>query len=325
MFIVENKNLIVFGPVPSRRLGRSLGINNIPPKICTYSCSYCQLGVTKKKSIEKQQFYEPSFIYEQVKSKIEKINLQNEVCDYLTFVPDGEPTLDNNLKEEIQLLKTFQKPLAVITNSSMLWDENVRQSLLKTDLVSIKVDAITETLWRKIDHPHKLLNLESILEGIQIFSNEFKGKILTETMLLNKINYSTTNEFLKIATFIKSLKNIEKAYISIPTRPPALNWAVAPSELIINQAYQEFTSILGNDKVEYLIGYEGNAFAHTGDVITDILSITSVHPMRKSAVEEFLKVAKEDWKIIEKLLKEKKLVKIDFENKEFFMRKLHKS
>lgn len=319
---MANNNLIAYGPVPSRRLGKSLGINNIPPKICSYSCSYCQLGKTIDRKIEKMQLYDPKTIFKQVKSKFEKITQNNEICDYLSFVPDGEPTLDKNLKQEIRMIKTLNKPVAVITNSSMLWDDEVRQALLEADLVSIKIDAITEDLWKKIDHPHQNLRLKSILEGIEAFSTEFNGELITETMLLNKIDYSTTNEFLKIAKFIKSLKKFHKAYISIPTRPPAHNWAVSPSEQIINKAYHDFSTILGEDKVEYLIGYEGDEFAHTGDVIKDILSITSVHPMRRSAVDELLKKTKTKWDVVEMLIKEEKLIKINFNNEEYFMRKL---
>lgn len=94
--------MITFGPVPSRRLGRSLGINNIPPKICTYSCIYCQLGKTFNMKIQPQVFYPPSKIFKEVQKKVEKSREKGELIDYLTFVPDGEPTLDINLGQEIK-------------------------------------------------------------------------------------------------------------------------------------------------------------------------------------------------------------------------------
>ena len=97
--------MIAFGPVPSRRLGRSLGMNNIPPKVCTYSCVYCQLGRTKRKQIERRAFYHPEEILNDVRDKVKRAREVGESIDYLTFVPDGEPTLDANLGREIELLK----------------------------------------------------------------------------------------------------------------------------------------------------------------------------------------------------------------------------
>lgn len=101
---IKGDAMITFGPVPSRRLGRSLGINNIPPKICTYSCIYCQLGKTLKTKIEPQAFYSSSQIFKEVQEKVEKSREKGESIDYLTFVPDGEPTLDINLGQEIKLI-----------------------------------------------------------------------------------------------------------------------------------------------------------------------------------------------------------------------------
>lgn len=99
--------MIAFGPVPSRRLGRSLGINNIPPKVCTYSCVYCQIGKTHRMLAERCPFYEPEEIFDSVRKQVERARKKGESIDYLTFVPDGEPTLDLNLGHEIDQLKTL--------------------------------------------------------------------------------------------------------------------------------------------------------------------------------------------------------------------------
>ena len=107
---------VAFGPVPSRRLGRSLGINNIPPKFCSYSCVYCQVGKTRDLTIARRSFYKPEEIFEQVKRKVNETIQRNEQIDYLTFVADGEPTLDMNLGNEVSLLKQIGIPIAIITN-----------------------------------------------------------------------------------------------------------------------------------------------------------------------------------------------------------------
>ena len=128
--------MIAFGPVPSRRLGRSLGINNIPPKVCTYSCVYCQLGRTIKMKVERGAFYEPDEILQDVHDKVEKAREAGEVIDYLTFVPDGEPTLDINFGREIELLRPLGIKIAVITNSSLIWREDVREALMKAERIA---------------------------------------------------------------------------------------------------------------------------------------------------------------------------------------------
>src|ERR1019366_1004365 len=107
-----------YGPVPSRRLGKSLGINNIPAKVCTYSCPYCQVGRTTQMHNDRRFFYEPQDIFRDVQSRLAKAKEASERVDYLTFVPDGEPSLDVNLGKEIILLKALEVPVGVITNSS---------------------------------------------------------------------------------------------------------------------------------------------------------------------------------------------------------------
>src|SRR6056297_2718926 len=111
---MNEENPIVFGPVPSRRLGKSIGINNIPPKICTYSCVYCQLGRTHNMQLSRKSFYDTNEIIDQVKEKIKKTKEKKEHIDYLTVVPDGEPSLDINLGSLLKELKQFSYPVAVI-------------------------------------------------------------------------------------------------------------------------------------------------------------------------------------------------------------------
>ncbi len=313
----EEEKMIAYGPVPSRRLGKSLGINNIPPKICTYSCVYCQLGRTLNMQVDRKKFYNPEKLAESVKKKVKQARKNNEVIDYLTFVPDGEPTLDINLGKEIELVKSLGIKIAVITNSSLIWKEDVREELSNADWVSLKIDAVSRDIWKKINRPGAL-NFEEILNGIQFFSDFFNGKLATETMLIDGIN-DKKQELENISDFITEL-NVNESYISIPTRPPAEKWVKAASEEKINKAFQIFKEKGIN--VEYLIGYEGNAFAHTGKVEEDILSITSVHPMKKEAVLEFLRKDASSWKVIEKLLSEEKLVELEYKDDKFYMRKL---
>jgi wyosine [tRNA(Phe)-imidazoG37] synthetase (radical SAM superfamily) len=308
----------VYGPVPSRRLGQSLGINNIPPKICTYSCVYCQLGCTIDLQCERRRFYDPEVIYRDTEGQISKARDKDERIDYLTIVPDGEPTLDVNLGREIGLLKPLGINIAVIENASLLWREEVRNELGEADWVSLKVDAVTEETWRRVNRPHGALKYDTVLEGMNDFADMFKGKLATETMLIQGINDSL-EEVEKIADFLAELRP-SKAYIAIPTRPPAEEWVRPADEQAINRAYQTFDGKL--DHVEHLIGYEGNTFAFTGNVEADLLSISSVHPMREEGVAGLLSKAGADWSIVEKLLREKRLIELEYGGNKFYMRKL---
>ena len=312
--------MLAFGPVPSRRLGRSLGINNIPPKTCSYSCVYCQLGRTSQLIANRQAFYKPKEIFKEVRRKVDEAISRNEKIDYLTFVPDGEPTLDINLGKEISLLRQIGIPIAVLTNASLLWREDVREDLLEADLVSLKVDAVNQALWMKINRPHKSLSLDKILDGIIDFAEAFRGTIISETMLIDGIEYD--DELRKIAGFLGELDRLEKAYIAVPTRPPTEKWVKPAKEETLNLAYQIFSERLGDERVEYLIGYEGNAFAFTGNVKEDLLAIMAVHPMRKEAVEKFLKRANAEWCMVEELLHENLLIELEYEGKLYYMRRL---
>ncbi|AMM53955.1 radical SAM protein [Pyrococcus kukulkanii] len=310
--------MIAFGPVPSRRLGKSLGVNNIPDKVCSYACVYCQIGRTIKMQVERQEFYDPKEIVEDVERKVNEALEKGERIDYITFVPDGEPTLDINLGKEAEMLKDIGIRLAILTNSSLVWREDVREDLMSFDFISLKLDAVTQDMWRKVDRPHKSLSLERILEGMLTLRDEFSGVVVTETMLIN-INYG--DELERIAEFLKDLKP-DKAYIAIPTRPPAEKWVRPASEKVIHLAYQLFSGAIGPENVEYLIGYEGNAFAFTGNVEEDILSITAVHPMREDAVRELLRKANASWDVVERLIREGKLIELEYDGVKFYMRKL---
>jgi len=313
--------MIVFGPVPSRRLSRSLGINNIPPKVCTYSCVYCQVGRTMRMQVKREAFYDPQEILEEVKDKVDRLNKIGERLDYLTFVTDGEPTLDINLKEEISLLKPLGIKIAVISNSSLIWKPEVQADLQKADWVSLKVDSIDEKVWRRINRPHRLLNLDKILGGMLRFADSYRGELATEIMLVKGYNDSEDN--LKgISEFLMKIKP-RTAYLAIPTRPPAEKQIEHPDEDTIIRVYQILSEKMAN--VEYLIGYEGNTFSFTGNTEEDLLSITSVHPMRKDAVREFLNRANASWEVIEKLMQEDKLAEVTHDSKKFYMRKFSRS
>jgi len=304
--------------VPSRRLGQSIGINNIPPKICSYSCVYCQLGRTTKCQIDREAFYRPAGILRAVRSRVAGANESGNPVDFLTFVASGEPTLDSNLGAVVDLLDPLGIAVGVISNSSMMWDADAREDLAKADWVSLKVDAVADSTWREVNRPHKALRLRAIREGVCEFARAFDGVLTTETMLVKGLN-DDERSLKEIASFIRQL-DPATAYIAVPTRPPAENRVHAPDEQTLGDAYWIFRESLNH--VEYLTGYEGNAFASTGNAIEDLLSITAVHPMREEAIHGFLKRAGLDWTTVDALVAERKLVELKHGGVSFYMRRI---
>ncbi len=307
----------IFGPVPSRRLGQSLGINNVRAKICSYACVYCQLGRTKSLQLKRETFYEIDELLKELEEYLIKLKEKKEELDYLTFVADGEPTLDLNLGQALKGMKKFDIKTAVISNASLITEVEVREELKLADWVSLKVDAVSEKIWRAIDRPHGSLNLAEIKEGIQIFSREYEGKLATETMLVKGIN-DQRKELEKIADFIKGLAS-SASYIAVPTRPPAEKFVKKAEPEKINLAYQIFNS--RNIKTEYLIGYEGNKFSSTGDLEKDLLNITAVHPLKEEAVQELINKTGSSWEAVAELTAANKIIVSEYDGEKFYLRK----
>ncbi|MFO7652330.1 MAG: radical SAM protein [Candidatus Krumholzibacteriia bacterium] len=312
--------MIAFGPVPSRRLGRSLGINNIPPKLCPYSCVYCQLGRTLKPTSVRQPFWGPGEVLAAVEAKVAASRRAGEPIDYLTFVPDGEPTLDANLGRTIRALRPLDIPIAVITNGALMPHDDVRDDLAEADWVSLKVDAASENVWRRIDRPHGRLRLEPILAGMRAFVDGFAGILATETMLLSDLNDSEA-ELRATAVLVGEL-HPAVAYLGVPTRPPTEPWALPAAESTIASAYEIFRE--RTDQVELLLGYEGDAFAATGDAREDLLAITAVHPMREAAVRQLIERDGGSWDLVPELIEHQQLVQVDYRGHRYFLRPIRR-
>ncbi|MCL4518272.1 MAG: radical SAM protein, partial [Thaumarchaeota archaeon] len=297
--------------------GRSVGVNNIPPKVCSYSCVYCQLGSALHQQVERKRFYSTKRIFREVSDKVKRVREKQERIDFLTFVPDGEPTLDVNLGEEIESLKTFGLRIAVLSNSSLVWREDVKEDLMKADWISLKVDSVDNSFWKTVNRPEHSLKLQRILDGIRDFSRDYKGELTTETMLVDGIN-DKEEEIRHVAGFLREI-DPDKAYVAIPTRPPAEAWVWPPSESILNTAYQIFKENLGC--VELLTGYEGSEFVSTGNVEEDLLGIAAVHPIRRDGVERLLSTADATWNTVEKLISENKLKEVEYQGKKYYLKR----
>lgn len=312
---------VTFGPVPSRRLGRSLGINNIPPKHCSYSCIYCQVGPTAAQEIAPRAFYLPETILREVGQRLEAVHAQGETVDYLTFVPDGEPTLDVKLGESIDALRPLGLPIAVISNASLIWRPDVREALGRADWVGVKVDSVDEATWRRINQPHPDLKLPEILDGIRSFAATYGGTLASETLLVAGVNDDAAG-VEAVACFIAEA-GIRLAYLAIPHRPPADSTVACPDEATVTRAWHILAERVGH--VELLTAYEGDAFPPLDDPRGQLLANTAVHPMRESAVRALLTRAGMDMALAKELVDSGELRKIEHGGEVFYIRHLHRN
>jgi len=276
--------MLAFGPVPSRRFGRSLGVNNIPPKRCSYSCVYCQLGPTRPLRIRRRPLLPVQEVVGAVEDQLAACRARGEPVDYLTLVPDGEPTLDLLLGPEIRALRQLGIPVAVVTNGSLLWRPEVRAGLSQADVVSVKVDTTDPRTWRRINRPGRQLRLPAVLQGLEAFVRDFSGETWTETMLVEGIN-DCADELRRIAVFLEGLAP-HRAYVAAPTRPPAVPAVRPPSPRALVEAHRIFSEYL--PEVQLLVSPEEGTFGHGDDPAVDLLSILQVHPMSEGAAREYL-------------------------------------
>lgn len=307
---------IAFGPIPSRRLGQSLGVNNIPPKACSFNCVYCQVGATHEPTCERRAFYPVERIVTAVRERLEQVEARGGRVDFLTFVPDGEPTLDVHLGAAIDALRPLGRRIAVITNASLIDRADVRAELGRADWVSLKVDAVDEPVWRRVDRPAHALDLAAIHAGMRAFARDFRGTLTTETMLVRGLN-DATEALAATASFVASLAP-ETAYIAVPTRPTAVPGALPPDEATVTRAWAVFAQHVA--RVELLTGFEGTGFGATGDAEADVLATTAVHPMRTAQLEELLRRDGCDWSVVEALLQRRLLARVEYGGHAFYVR-----
>ena len=267
--------------------------------------------------VRRKSFYPVDQVLDAIISKLKVLSLHDEPIDFLTIVPEGEPTLDKNLGKMIRGIKKLGFPIAVFTNASLLGSADVRMELNDVDWLSIKMDTVDEDRWRAVNRPLGNIDFSSVLNGIKILAAEFNGILTTQTMLLKNCNDDEAS-IKRIAEFLVDI-NPTTAYLSVPTRPPALAEIKAAEPGNINMAFQIFQNEI--QKVELLIGYEGNDFSVTGDPVDDILSITAVHPVREDAMKKILKKEQCEWSLIDLLVKQGKLVETEYEGNMFYMRK----
>lgn len=229
----------LFGPVPSRRLGISLGIDILKFKTCTFDCVYCECGKTTDLSVQRQAFVPTKAVIEELDDYLSK----NPKLDYITFSGSGEPTLHLGIGKIIEYIKSTypQYKVALLTNSSLFADKQVRAEILGTDVVMPSLDAVSADVFGKINRPHPQLKIEQIIDGLVAFRKEFSGEIWLEIFLLEGIN-TTTPELTLLKNAVKKIKpdNIQLNWLD---RPGTENWCKPVSAETIQRVNEQFASL----------------------------------------------------------------------------------
>ena len=271
------KTKYVFGPVPSRRLGRSLGVSPIPKKTCNYSCVYCQLGRTNKMTNTRQEFFPLADIL----AEFDRCLSDLEHCDVVSVVGEGEPTLYARLGELIDGIRArTDKPVAVITNGALLSDPAVRADLSRADIVLPSMDSCDEDTWHRADRPHGRISYQEMLDGLIAFTHSFSGQIFMEIMLMDGINDSPAC----LEKFKQNLSRLryDRLYLNTPVRPPAESDVRVSAPETIALA----SELLGGISIDTLAS--GSFFSEVADDYEAILSIIGRHPMNQHEISGFL-------------------------------------
>ena len=277
----------VYGPVPSRRLGQSLGVDPIPFKTCNYNCVYCQLGRTTPLSNERQEFFPPADILAEVQATLDK-HKSGEI-DYITIVGQGEPLLSTGLGQLISEVKVLTDiPVAIITNGALLFKPEVRAEISLADMVIPTLDAADEATFRCINRPWPELKITDIIEGLVAFRKVFDGQLWLEVMLVKGVN-DTEESLTGIANALRRIRP-DRVHLNVPIRPPAESWVEIPDGESLIRAI----AILG-EAAPIATPAEGE-FGLTGDmpVADAIVEIIRRHPIQEGNLLEILNTRQPD-------------------------------
>lgn len=273
----------VYGPIPSRRLGRSLGVDPIPAKTCNWNCIYCQLGRSTPMTNERREYIPREEILAEIQATLAH-HTAGEI-DHIAFVGSGEPTLHSGLGWLIRRVKQITPiPVAVITNGALLYRVDVRDDLLAADIVMPTVSAGTPALYWRIHRPHPEVTFARLIEGLEAFRNSYRGQLWAEVMLIRDVNDSEA-ALTALAAVLRRIQP-DQVHIVLPDRPPAEAW-VLPAD---QEGLLRAEAVLG--PIAHIVHPFSNG-VHLSDYATPeeaILSIVTRHPMSQPQLVATLNV-----------------------------------
>jgi len=299
----------VFGPVASRRLGTSLGVDLLYNSICSFDCIYCECGKTSAHTLKRAEYVSYNEVISELKFYLDS-NEKN--IDYVTFSGSGEPTLHTRIGDVIKFIKQYDVKVALLTNSTLLSDPKVRKEIMDIDLVVPTLNTVNQTTLEKINRPCDGINIENIKSGLKLFSEEFKGQIFVEVLLCAGINDSI-EEISAIADFLKNVK-FTKIQINTVVRPPAYGEA----RLVSHEKLLEFNSyfqsqgldseIIGNPPKIKKSKYDEKEFLRT----------VEIRPLTRKDISSLFEIKDSDIdKILQSLIKKR----IIYREGDFYIKK----
>jgi wyosine [tRNA(Phe)-imidazoG37] synthetase (radical SAM superfamily) len=290
----------LYGPVPSRRLGRSLGIDLVPHKICTYDCIYCQIGSTTEKTLVRKEYAPVKEILAEVKSFLEK---ETSSVDHLSLSGSGEPTLHSHIRSIIEGMKAITSiPIAVITNGSLLYDKEVRQDLLRADIVLPSLDAVSPDVFMRINRPRLGLSVEKVIEGLVEFRKVYKGEIWLEILFCKGVN-DGKEELFRMKKVVDRIQP-DRIHLNTVVRPPSEKSAVP-----LNQEEMEEIQAFFGKRASIISEFDRHpAMVSERDIKQEILEILKRRPLSASDLSKGMGILKDELdRYIKPLMEERKI------------------
>ena len=301
----------LFGPVPSRRLGLSLGINVIPYKICSYNCVYCEAGKTTKLTVERESFFDPSKIEREF---IENVNKMGKI-DVVTFSGGGEPTLNKDLGRLIRFIKDKGFRVAVLTNGSLMFREDVREDLMDADVVIPSLDAALNDSFIKINRPHGSLRIKRIIDGLAEFCKDFKGEVWLEVLLAKDLNNSK-EDLEALSDAINKIKP-SKVQVGTVDRPPAESWVEKLSDKEMMDAYV-YLAAHTSVEVELIGKFNKENDAFKDDIERAILKLINIRPCSEDELMSIFSLNKDKLNaVLKRFEKEERVYRYTYGGKQF--------
>ncbi|MGQ9508811.1 MAG: radical SAM protein [Thermodesulfobacteriota bacterium] len=301
----------LYGPVPSRRLGRSLGIDLVPHKICTYDCIYCQIGRTTVKTQERKEYIP----IQEVLGEIEQfLREEASFADYLSLSGSGEPTLNSKIGILIQTLKKRTSiPVAVLTNGSLFYLEEVREDLLNADVVLPSLDAVSQDAFKKINRPLHGFSIKQVIEGLIQFRKRYRGQIWLEILFCRGFN-DRKEELIKMKQIIEQIEP-DHIHLNTVVRPPSENWAYP-----LTQEEMKEIEIYFGEKASVLTEFDRHPlFLNKREVKEAIVKILSRRPLSLKDLSRGMKIKKEELEgHLQTLIDEKIIKKRYFDSEVYY-------
>ena len=281
----------VFGPVASRRLGRSLGVDVVPFKTCTYNCIYCQLGPTTRPTLERKSYVPLEAVLDELRRKL----AASVPADYITIAGSGEPTLYSNLRLLIEGIKKMTSiPVAVITNGALFWMPEVQEAVLEADVVVPSLDAGNEASFARVNRPLPEIGFEQMVEGLIAFRKRYRGQFWLEIFLLRGIT-DTNEEIDQLRALVQRIRP-DKIQLNTVARPAPGREGEAPAEPVPEEKMKKLAQRLGGSlalPVEVIAHYElqYHSVGQTSVCQEDVLAVIQRHPCNLADIAQGLGIS----------------------------------